>query len=207
MRKSTTADHEPVPDAVADLIRLENPNRFLDGCSPSGLTPTLASILRGMRDPERAYAYVYCECHCQGRREAVLGPLVECYWATRDRDVPGGTPASEADDVGADREGPDRDNDTRDRSDTDEEVSDREFEERVAEALGVARTMAQAEVRERLAEETDREQPRKHVVAALNRRLEDFEKENDDERDQADRGAGDGHSDRGRDDRPEEVLA
>jgi len=208
MRKPNARDHDPVPEAVSGMIRMENPNRFLDACSSSGLTPTLASILRGMRDPERAYAYIYCEVHCQGGRDAVLDPLVECYWAIRGQDVPSGEPVTEAAAVDRDSDDTDRDDDSQDSAGAAEGVSDREFEERVSEALGIARTMDESEVRDRLGEETRRDEPRKHVVAALNRRLDDFEEKSSAEDDLGDSRAVDGGSDaRRRDDRPQGAPA
>jgi len=177
MRNTGPQDYGPVPEAVAQLVSHENPNRFLAYCSEGGLTPTVASLLRGLKDPDRAYAWVYCEVHCLGARPAVLNPLVECYWGTRGRDVPSGASSDPAADPAP---APDQESPAESRADESScgsvpEFSAGEFEKQVQEALGIARSMDRAEVEGRLDAEIDREDTRKHVVAALNRRLDELD--------------------------------
>jgi hypothetical protein len=194
---SRPARNRPRRPDLRDRLDGEDPCHFLaeTGRSPS---PQIRALVRGMERVERIDAYLEAEREefggreliiglLRGRRLQVAGDVGEVLDQDEHGDVQTSAPVAPSDahgDAQAATDGgriscrtlddfPSNDHRANDeRTDKEEE----EFEADVRSALEVARSMFDdvEAVRERLVEECERDETRKHVVAALNRRIEEL---------------------------------
>jgi len=172
----------------SDLIA-EKQFRFLEYCEADRITPTVVGLLRGMQSRERLTHWARAEHERYGNRYSVTTALGKRIAHVFGYNVEAGE--LEADDATTDT------NHTRERAtsmDTNASTAtqpsaespahhdDQQFESEVQSSYAIISDYNdEAKLVGLLDEETDRGEPRRHVVAAISRRLKEVRASDDDE--------------------------
>ena len=176
-----SVDRPSADEEVIEQLGGEDPARFLYLCGEYSITYTVQSLLDGMVDSKRIELWLQVEDEVFGARRGPMKALAKAQARINspdDRDIDVDV------DVGVENDSSTVDEDDRhDQGDDvgDEEpssepvaVQDADFEERVQNALSIASEFSPSEATEKLQEERDRDEPRDHVLEALQRRLDEL---------------------------------
>jgi len=163
------------PHADAEIVeRLggEDPARFLYQCGTRSVTLTVRSLIKGMEDPERIALWRKVEHQQFSGRRGVLTLLDRAEARIRGDDQDGATAAQST------GESPTATGDTPAHDASiqadDPVVRDDEYEAKLTRARSLVESFGADTCQARLREERDREEPRAHVIEALEERLKDL---------------------------------
>ena len=165
-RPANTTTRPHADTEIVERLGGEDPARFLYQCGTRSVTLTVRSLIKGMKDPERIALWRKVEHQQFSGRRGVLTLLDRAEARIRGDDQDGAVAQSSGGSAVTDA-GTTEDS----TQDDDPVVRDDEYEAKLTRARSLVESFDADTCQARLRDERDREDPRAHVIEALEERL------------------------------------